>query len=91
MAYFGHPRADEHQAERAVRAALGLVGAAGRIDTGQLGRLQLRIGVATGLAVVGGEPGASGQPTALGEAASVAAGLATMAEPDTVLISVSTR
>ncbi|MBV8615395.1 MAG: AAA family ATPase, partial [Acetobacteraceae bacterium] len=85
LVYFGHPHADEHQAERAVRAALKLIEAAGRIDTGPLGRLQLRIGVATGLAVVGGEP------TALGEAAGVAAGLASRAEPDAVLIAASTR
>ncbi len=56
VAYFGYPQADEHQAERASRAALKLVETTGRIDTGQPGRLQLRVGVATGLAVVGGQP-----------------------------------
>ncbi|MBV8612482.1 MAG: AAA family ATPase, partial [Acetobacteraceae bacterium] len=85
MACFGYPQADEHQAERAIRAALNLVETTGRIDTGQPGRLQLRIGVASGLAVVGG------QPTALGEAASAAAGLAAAAEPGSVLIAASTR
>ncbi|MBV9354083.1 MAG: AAA family ATPase, partial [Chloroflexi bacterium] len=91
VACFGHPQADEHQAERALRAALKLVEATGRIDTGSSGALRVRIGVASGLAVVGGQHGAPGQPTALGEAASAAAGLATAAEPDSVLISVGTR
>jgi len=91
VAYFGYPQADEHQAERAVRAVLGLIETASRIDTGPLGRLQVRVGVASGLAVVGGEPGASGQPTALGEAAHLAAGLASRAEPDVVLIAADTR
>ncbi|MBV8949138.1 MAG: winged helix-turn-helix domain-containing protein, partial [Solirubrobacterales bacterium] len=45
LAYFGYPQADEHQAERAVRAALRLVATTERIDTGQLGRLQIRVGV----------------------------------------------
>ncbi len=85
LAYFGYPKADEHQAERAVRAALQLIGTAGQIDTGELGRLQVRLGVATGLAVVGG------QPTALGEAANLAAALVLNAKPNTVLISASTR
>ncbi len=91
LVYFGYPQADEHQAERAVRASLRLIETAGRIDTGQAGGLQIRIGVATGLAVVGGPPGVSGQPTVLGEAASIAAGLAAQAGPDAVLISASTR
>ena len=85
VAYFGYPQADEHQAERAIRAALRLVETTGRIDTGQPGPLHLRVGVASGLAVVGG------QATTLGEAASVAAGLAAAAEPDSVLVSASTR
>ncbi len=91
VAYFGHPRADEHQAERAVHAALELIEAAGGTDTGPLGQLQVRVGVATGLAVVGGQPSAPGQLTALGEAIHLAAGLASRAEPGAVLISASTR
>ncbi|MBV9969071.1 MAG: winged helix-turn-helix domain-containing protein, partial [Xanthobacteraceae bacterium] len=85
LACFGYPQADEDQAERAIRTALRLVETTGWIDASQLGRLHLRVGVASGLAVVGG------QPTALGEAASVAAGLASRAEPDTVLIAASMR
>ncbi len=91
LAYFGYPQADEHQAERAVRAALRLAAATEQIDTGQRGRLQIRVGVATGLAVVGGQSGGSGQPAALGEADHLAAGLASRAEPDAVLIAASTR
>jgi class 3 adenylate cyclase len=91
LAYFGHPQADEHQAERAVRVALELIEQAATIDTGQLGRLHLRIGVSTGLAVVRGQSDASRDPMMLGEAAHLAAGLAASAEADTVLISASTR
>ncbi len=60
LVYFGHPQADEHQAERALRTALKLVAARDQIDMGQLGALQIRIGVATGLAVVGGQKGTPG-------------------------------
>ncbi len=88
LVYFGHPQADEHQAERALRTALKLVATRDQIDTGQLGALQIRIGVATGLAVVGGQ---QGTPGALGEAANVAAKLAFNAEPVAILISASTR
>ena len=91
LAYFGYPQADEHQAERAVRIALRLVETAGRIDTAQLGELQVQIGVATGLAVVGGQTSAPGQPGPLGETASIAAGLASRAGGDSVLISASSR
>ena len=55
LAYFGYPRADEDDAERAVRAGLALVERVGRLDTPEkLGvRLEARIGIATGLVVVG--------------------------------------
>ncbi len=88
LVYFGYPQTDEHQAERAIRASLRLIETTGRIDTGHPGRVQIRIGVATGLALVGGPSGGS---SALGEAASIAAGLAARAGPDAVLIAESTR
>jgi class 3 adenylate cyclase len=53
LAYFGYPRADEHDAERAVRAALVLVEAVAALDTAAGAPLQVRVGIATGLAVVG--------------------------------------
>ncbi|MBV8702408.1 MAG: winged helix-turn-helix domain-containing protein, partial [Acetobacteraceae bacterium] len=91
LAFFGYPQADEHQAERAIRAALNVIEIASPIDGGQLGRLQVRVGVATGLAVVSGESAAAGQLTVLGEAAQLAAELASRAEPNSVLISASLR
>src|SRR6516162_8597908 len=53
LAYFGYPRAHEHDAERAVRAGLGLVEAVPRLETAAGFSLQVRVGIATGLAVVG--------------------------------------
>jgi class 3 adenylate cyclase len=52
LLYFGYPRAEETDAERAVRAGLALVHAAGALETPDLS-LRLRVGVATGLVVVG--------------------------------------
>jgi hypothetical protein len=69
LAYFGYPRADEHDAERAVRAGLALVGAVPRLDTAAEARLQVRVGIATGLVVVGdliGE-GAAQEQAVVGE------------------------
>jgi len=51
VAYFGYPRAHEDDAERAVRAARAVLGAVDRLDTPD--KLRVRIGLATGLAVVG--------------------------------------
>ena len=52
LAYFGYPRAHEDDAERAIRAGLGVVEAVGRLDSKSVA-LQARIGIATGLVVVG--------------------------------------
>ena len=53
LAYFGWPKAHEDDAERAVRAGLGLVGAVARLEPHEEVRLQARVGVATGQVVVG--------------------------------------
>src|ERR1700757_3953807 len=53
LAYFGYPRADEHDAERAVRTALKLVEKVAALDTVATTPLQVRVGIATGLVVVG--------------------------------------
>jgi class 3 adenylate cyclase len=53
LAYFGYPRADEHDAERAVRAGLALVEAVAGLDTAAGAPLQVRVGIPTGLVVVG--------------------------------------
>ena len=52
LVYFGYPRAHEDDAERAVRAGLGAIDAVGRLDVKSVG-LQARVGIATGLVVVG--------------------------------------
>ena len=53
LAYFGYPQAHEDDAERAVRAALALVDAAPKLQVGHGASLQVRVGIATGLVVVG--------------------------------------
>jgi hypothetical protein len=64
LAYFGYPQAHEHDAERAVRAGLAIVEAAPKLVTAAGAPLHVRVGVATGLVVVGdlvwigGVPGA---------------------------------
>jgi class 3 adenylate cyclase len=52
LVYFGYPRAHEDDAERAVRAGLGVIDAVGRLDVKSV-ELQARVGIATGLVVVG--------------------------------------
>jgi hypothetical protein len=93
LAYFGYPHAQEDAAERAVRAGLGLVEAVGRL-TPRAGRApQVRVGVATGLVVVGdlvGE-GAAREEAVVGETPNLAARLQALAEPDTVVIAPTTR
>jgi class 3 adenylate cyclase len=93
LAYFGYPRADEHDAERAVRAGLALVEAVAALETAAAVRLQVRVGIATGLVVVGdliGE-GAAQEQAVVGETPNLAARLQAAADPGTVVIAPSTR
>jgi class 3 adenylate cyclase/predicted ATPase len=93
LAYFGYPRADEHDAERALRGGLALVEAVAKLDTAARTALQVRVGIATGLVVVGdliGE-GAALEEVVFGETPNLASRLQALAEPGTVVISVSTR
>jgi class 3 adenylate cyclase len=93
LAYFGYPRAHEDDAERAVRAGLELVEAVGKLDNRVGTTLRVRIGIATGLVVVGdllGE-GAAQEHAVIGETPNLAARLQTLAEPDSVLIDADTR
>jgi class 3 adenylate cyclase/predicted ATPase len=91
LVYFGYPQAHEDDAEQAVRTGLALVNAVGELDAP--GPLPLRIGIATGLVVVGDLIGAgSAQEQAIvGETPNLAARLQALAEPDTVVIAESTR
>jgi class 3 adenylate cyclase/tetratricopeptide (TPR) repeat protein len=90
LAYFGYPQAHEDDAERAVRAGLAL--AATTLDAGS-GALQVRVGIATGLVVVGDliadDP--SHECEVVGETPNLAARLQALAEPDTVVIDSNTR
>jgi len=93
LAYFGYPRAQEDDAERAVRAALAVIGEVGRLRPYHDLMLQARLGVATGLVVVGdvvGE-GAAREEAVVGETPNLAARLQQLAEPGTVILADSTR
>src|SRR6516165_2448231 len=91
LVYFGYPQAHEDDAEQAVRAGLALVSAVGELEAP--GRLQLRIGIATGLVVVGDLIGAgSAQEQAIvGETPNLAARLQALAEPNAIIVAESTR
>jgi class 3 adenylate cyclase len=92
LVYFGYPQAHEDDAERAVRAGLGVNDAVGRLDMKSV-QLQARVGIATGLVVVGdliGE-GSAQEQSVVGEAPNLAARLQTLAEPGMVVIAASTR
>ncbi len=87
LVYFGYPRAHEDDAERAIRAGLGAIDAVGRLNVGSV-KLQARIGIATGLVVVGdliGE-GSAQEQSVVGETPNLAARLQGLAEPDAVVI-----
>jgi len=92
LIYFGYPQAHEDDAERAVRAGLGVVDAVGRLEVKSV-ELQARVGIATGLVVVGdliGE-GSAQEQSVVGETPNLAARLQALAEPGTVIIAASTR
>jgi class 3 adenylate cyclase/predicted ATPase len=91
LVYFGYPQAHEDDAERAVRAALELVAAVGGLKTHA--PLQMRVGIATGLVVVGNliGSGASQEQAIVGETPNLAARLQGIAEPNTVVIAENTR
>ena len=92
LVYFGYPHAFEDSAERAVRAALALVSNVTGLNV-LAERLHVRIGIATGLVVVGElvNAGAAREQTALGETPNLAARLQAIAKPDTVVIADATR
>ena len=91
LVYFGYPQAHEDDAERAVRAGLELVAAVGGLKTHA--PLQTRVGIATGLVVVGDliGSGASQEQAIVGETPNLAARLQGLAEPNSVVIAESTR
>jgi class 3 adenylate cyclase len=92
LAYFGYPQAHEHDAERAVRAALNLVEAVPKLIAAVV-PLQVRVGIATGLVVVGDliGAGAAQEQAVVGETPNLAARLQALAEPGAVVIASTTR
>jgi class 3 adenylate cyclase/tetratricopeptide (TPR) repeat protein len=93
LAYFGWPRAQENDAERAVRAGLEVSAAVADLVTPSAQRLSARVGIATGLVVVGdvvGE-GSAQEEAVVGETPNLAARLQALANPDTVVISDTTH
>src|SRR5271163_877433 len=93
LAYFGYPEAHEHDAERAVRSALAIVEAAPKLATAAGSPLKVRVGIATGLVVVGDliGSGEAQERSIVGETPNLAARLQGIAEPNSVVIAESTR
>jgi class 3 adenylate cyclase len=96
LVYFGYPRAHEDDAQRAVQASLGILEAMDTLNTrlaqDKNRRLAVRIGIHTGLVVVGKMGGGGRQENlALGDTPNVAARLQGVATPDTIVISAATH
>jgi class 3 adenylate cyclase len=96
LAYFGFPRAHEDDALRAVRAGLRVIDAVNelnaRLPRGSKVQLSVRIGIHTGVAVVGSVGTADNHSDlALGDTPNIAARLQALAETDTVVISEATE
>src|ERR1700751_1083692 len=92
LVYFGYPRAHEDDAERAVRAGLGVIDAVRRLDVKSV-ELQARVGIATGLVVVGdliGKDSAQEQSVG-GETPNLAARRHPCAGPEPTLVAAGTR
>lgn len=92
LAYFGYPAAHEDDAERAVRAGLAILGAIPTLKTAPGVSLQARIGIATGVVVVGDlvRGGVTQENAAVGETTNLAARLQALAEPDSLVIAPDT-
>jgi class 3 adenylate cyclase/predicted ATPase len=93
LAYFGYPFAHEDDAERSVRAGLDIIAAVAQLETRAREPLAVRIGIASGLVVVGdlSREGALRERAVVGETPNLAARLQEIAEPDTVVIAEGTR
>ena len=91
LIYFGYPQAHEDDAERAVRAGLALIDAVATLPVPE--PLQVRIGAATGMVVVGDLVGSgeAQEHDIVGETPNLAARLQGIAEPNTVVIAEATR
>jgi class 3 adenylate cyclase len=93
LVYFGYPQAHEDEAERAVRAGLAIIDALAGLETPAGALLAARVGIATGLVMVGeliGE-GMAQEQAVVGETPNLAARLQALAEPGSVVIGEATR
>ena len=93
LSYFGWPKAYEDQAECAIRASLDIVQEIKKINVPKIGGLQVRVGVDTGLVVVGNLIGdvTSDLNTVVGGTPNLAARLQGLAEPDSIVIGANTK
>jgi predicted ATPase/class 3 adenylate cyclase len=93
LAYFGYPEAHEHDAERAVQTGVALVEAVPKLVTAAGSPLHVRVGIATGLVVVGDliGSGEAQERGVVGETPNLAARLQGIAEPNMVVIAEGTR
>jgi class 3 adenylate cyclase/predicted ATPase len=88
FAYFGYPEAKEDAAEHAVRSALAIVDAVGQIERPDGRACQVRIGISTGVVVVGDQvgTGSARERSIAGETPNLAARLQAIADPDAIII-----
>jgi predicted ATPase/class 3 adenylate cyclase len=93
LAYFGYPRAHEDDAERAVQAGLDIIAAVAPLATPAAKPLAVRIGIATGLVVIGDAAGEGvlREHAVVGQTPNIAARLQVLAEPGSIVLAGSTR
>jgi class 3 adenylate cyclase len=95
LVYFGYPQANEDDAERAIRAGLAIVKAVAYLSTvaGPAGVLSARIGIASGVVIVGDliGSGSSLETAVVGNVPNLAARLQALAEPNAIMVAESTR
>ncbi len=92
LAYFGYPQAYEDAAKRTILAALAIIENVAHLKTPEAQPVQVRIGIATGVVVIGDiiGTGTAREHAVVGETPNLAARLQALAEPDAILISQST-
>jgi class 3 adenylate cyclase/tetratricopeptide (TPR) repeat protein len=91
LAYFGYPRAGEADAENAIRAGIALLDEVQGLEHQARVRLRARIGIATGLVVLKRSRGEVRERGIVGDTPNLAARLQSIARPDSIIISDSTR
>jgi class 3 adenylate cyclase len=93
LAYFGYPIAHEDDAERTVLAGLDIIAAVGRLETRAAEPLTVRVGIATGVVVIGelSREGALREHAVVGDTPNLAARLQALAQPGTIVVAASTR